>query len=103
MKGSLVVAAALVGGGMLAHLVLDNPGYVAINVGRSLLETTVPMLLLLVGALYLADTNARRLARRTTPARDNYAPNADAAGRATTRNVACSTWRPGAGAARRSC
>ena len=53
MKGSLVVAAALVGGGLLAHLVLDNPGYVAINVGRSLLETTVPMLLLLVGVLYL--------------------------------------------------
>jgi HemY protein len=44
-----------VGGGLLAHLVLDDPGYVAISVGRSLFETTVPVfLLLLVGLYFLA-------------------------------------------------
>jgi HemY protein len=55
MRGSLLTAAALVGGGLLAHLVLDDPGYVAISVGRSLFETTVPVfLLLLVGLYFLA-------------------------------------------------
>jgi HemY protein len=52
MKGSVLVATAVVGGGLLAHLLLDNPGYVAINVGRSLLETTVPMFILVLGGLY---------------------------------------------------
>ena len=54
MKGSLAVAAALVGGGLLAHFVLDDPGYVGISVGRSLFETTVPVLLLLLVGLYFA-------------------------------------------------
>ena len=35
MKGSVLTAAALVGGGVLAHFLLDDPGYVAISAGRS--------------------------------------------------------------------
>jgi HemY protein len=83
MKGSLLTATALVGGGLLAHLVLDDPGYVAISVGRSLFETTVPIfLLLLVGLYFLAraileSLNARqrlaalRTERRKRRARDD--------------------------------
>ena len=83
MKGSLWVAVALVGGGLLAHFVLDDPGYVAINVGRSLFETTFPIfLLMLVGLYFLARavlgslTARRRLAqlraeRRRRRARDD--------------------------------
>ena len=33
MKGSVLTASALVGGGLLAHVVLDDPGYVAISAG----------------------------------------------------------------------
>jgi len=83
MRGSLLTATALVGGGLLAHLVLDDPGYVAISVGRSLFETTVPVfLLLLVGVYFLAravleSLNARhrlaalRTERRRRRARDD--------------------------------
>lgn len=54
MRGSVLTTAALVGGGLFAHLVLNDPGYVAVNVGRSLFETTVPVfLLLLVGFYFL--------------------------------------------------
>ncbi|MGI9246037.1 MAG: heme biosynthesis HemY N-terminal domain-containing protein [Steroidobacteraceae bacterium] len=52
MKTSAVVAAALVGGGLLAHLVLQDPGYVAISAGRSLFETTLPVFLILLAAGY---------------------------------------------------
>jgi HemY protein len=83
MRGSVLTASALVGGGLLAHLVLDDPGYVAISVGRSLFETTAPVfLLLLVGLYFLARavieslTARRRLAtlrleRRKRRARDD--------------------------------
>ena len=83
MKGSVLTASALVGGGLLAHIVLDDPGYVAISAGSSLLETTVPvLLLLLVGLYFLARaiieslTARRRLAtlrveRRKRRARDD--------------------------------
>ena len=83
MRGSLLTASALVGGGLLAHLVLDDPGYVAISAGRSLFETTVPVfLLLLLGLYFLARallgslTARRRLAtlraeRRRRRARDD--------------------------------
>jgi HemY protein len=66
MKGSVVTAATLVGGGLLAHFVLQDPGYVAISIGRALIETTVPVFLLfLVGLYFLTRTvieslNARR-------------------------------------------
>lgn len=82
MKGSILVASALVGGGLFAHLVLDDPGYVAISVGRSLFETTVPVFLLLLVGLYFLTraaleslTARRRLAtlraeRRRRRARD---------------------------------
>jgi HemY protein len=52
MRGSVLTASALVGGGLLAHLVLQDPGYVAVSVGRSLFETTVPVFLLLLVGLY---------------------------------------------------
>lgn len=52
MRGSLLTASALVGGGVLAHFILQDPGYVAISVGHSLFETTVPMFLLLLIGLY---------------------------------------------------
>jgi HemY protein len=52
MKGSLLVAAALVGGGVLAHFVLQDPGYVSVSAGRSLFETTVPVFVLLLVGLY---------------------------------------------------
>ena len=83
MKGSVLTASALVGGGLIAHLVLEDPGYVAISVGQSLFETTVPVfLLLLVGLYFLARavveslTARRRLAtlrmeRRKRRARDD--------------------------------
>jgi HemY protein len=52
MRGSVLVASALVGGGLLAHFVLKDPGYVAVSIGRSLFETTVPVFLLLLVGLY---------------------------------------------------
>jgi HemY protein len=66
MRGSVLTASVIVGGGLLAHFILDDPGYVAINVGRSLFETTVPVFVLLLVGLYFAvrlvieSLNARR-------------------------------------------
>lgn len=83
MKGSVLTASALVGGGLLAHFVLDDPGYVAISAGRSLFETTVLVFLLLLVGLYFmvraiieSLTARRRLAtlrmeRRKRRARDD--------------------------------
>jgi len=69
MKGAVVIAIALVCGGLAAHLLLADPGYVAIRLGRSLFETTVPVFVLMLGGLYLltrsiteAITARRRLA-----------------------------------------
>jgi HemY protein len=53
MKGAAIAALALVGGGLLAHLLLADPGYVAVRVSRQLFETTLPVFLLLLGGLYL--------------------------------------------------
>jgi HemY protein len=65
MRGSIVTALALVGGGLLAHAVLDDPGYVAVSVGRALFETTVPVfLLLLLGLYFLARTLIESLTAR---------------------------------------
>ncbi len=83
MKGAVIVALALAGGGLLAHLLLADPGYVAIRAGQALFETTVPVLLLLLAGTYLAlrwivgaFTARRRLAhlrveRRKRRARDD--------------------------------
>ena len=69
MKGAVVIAIALVCGGLAAHLLLADPGYVAIRLGRTLFETTLPVFLLVLGGLYLlirsitqAFTSRRRLA-----------------------------------------
>lgn len=82
MKGSVLTASALVGGGLLAHVVLDDPGYVAISAGSSLLETTVPVLLLLLVGLYFVAraiieslTARRRLATLRVERRKRRARN----------------------------
>jgi len=68
MRGAAIAAIALVGGGLLAHLLLSDPGHVAIRVGQRLFETTVPVFVLMLGALWLllrglaaALTSRRRL------------------------------------------
>jgi HemY protein len=54
MKGAAIVALALVAGGLLAHLLLIDPGYVAVRLGRTLFETTLPIFaLLLAGGYFL--------------------------------------------------
>jgi HemY protein len=53
MRGAVTVALVLVAGGLLAHVMLADPGYVAIRAGRSLFETTVPVFVLLLAAGYL--------------------------------------------------
>jgi HemY protein len=70
MKAALWAALALVGGGLLAHLLLADPGYVAMRGGPWLFETTLPVFLLLLAAtlgltwlLARAVTARRRLAR----------------------------------------
>ena len=52
MRGSVAIASALVGGGLLAHFVLQDPGYVAFSVGSVLFETTGPVFALLLVGLY---------------------------------------------------
>ena len=54
MKGAAIVALTLVGGGLLAQLLLDDPGYVAIRAGRTLFESTLPVFLLMLGAAYVS-------------------------------------------------
>ena len=83
MKGAIVIAIALVAGALVAHLLLADPGYVAIRFGRSLFETTAPVFLLMLAGLYFltrsiveAFTSRRRLAqlraeRRRRKARDD--------------------------------
>jgi len=48
VKPAVVVALALVGGSLLAHLLLDDPGYVAVRAGHTLFETTLPAALLVI-------------------------------------------------------
>jgi HemY protein len=65
MRSAVLVALALVGGGLLAHVLLADPGYVAIRLGRTLFETTLPIfVLLLAGALALLLALQRALASR---------------------------------------
>ena len=54
MRGTAIVALALVGGGALAHLLLRDPGYVAVRGGPYLFETTLPVMALLLIGIYLA-------------------------------------------------
>ena len=83
MRGAAIVALVLVAGGLLAHLLLADPGYVAIRLGRGLFETTLPIFVLLLAAGHLAAlalsrafASRRRLAhlraeRRRRRARDD--------------------------------
>jgi HemY protein len=65
MRSAVLVALALVGGGLLAHLLLADPGYVAIRFGRTLFETTLPVfVLLLAGAMALLLALRRAFASR---------------------------------------
>ena len=66
MKGAVIVAFALVAGGLLAHLLLIDPGYVAVRLGRTLFETTLPVFaLLLAGGYFLARTLIGAASART--------------------------------------
>jgi HemY protein len=60
MRRATTVALALVGGGLLAHVLLADPGYVAIRAGRSLLETTLPVFVLTLAGVYLLATVLQR-------------------------------------------
>jgi HemY protein len=65
MKGAAIAALVLVAGALLAHLLLTDPGYVAIRLGRTLFETTLPVfVLLLAGAHLLAIAASRAFASR---------------------------------------
>jgi len=70
MKGAVVIALALLAGALAAHVLLADPGYVAIRIGRTLFETTAPVFALMLAGLYLltrsiveAITSRQRLAR----------------------------------------
>jgi HemY protein len=70
VKPAVAIALALVIGGLLAHLLLDDPGYVAVRAGHTLFETTLPAallalfgFLLLMRSLLLAAGSRRRLAQ----------------------------------------
>jgi HemY protein len=54
MKGAVIAVLALVGGGLLAQFLLDDPGYVAIRAGGTLVETTLPVFVLGLVAAYVA-------------------------------------------------
>jgi len=76
MKASAFAALALIGGGLLAHLLLADPGYVAVRAGRQLFETTIPVFLMMLVGLYVllrsiaaALTSRRRLAMLRTERR----------------------------------
>ena len=62
----MVVAIALVGGGLLAHLLLDDPGYVATTRGDRCFETTVPVSLLVLrwSAMLLRSSRSALTSRR---------------------------------------
>jgi HemY protein len=53
MKPAVAIALALVIGGLSAHLLLDDPGYVAVRAGHALFETTLPAALLVLFGLFL--------------------------------------------------
>lgn len=69
MKNGLYVAAALIGGALLAHLLLADPGYVAIRFAGHLVEmSAITFALLVIGAYFLIRwivklVHARRLWR----------------------------------------
>jgi HemY protein len=70
MKAAVIIAIALVAGALAAHVLLADPGYVAIRLGRALFETTAPVFLLMLMGLYFltrsiveAITSRQRLAR----------------------------------------
>src|SRR5262245_43958614 len=71
MKGGLYIAAALLGGALLAHLLLTDAGYVALRFAGYLIEMSAVTFALLLLALYfivrvlLKAFYARRLWRET--------------------------------------
>ncbi len=75
MKTGLYIAAALIGGALLAHLLLADPGYVAIRFAGRLIEmSAITFALLVVGAYFLVRwllklLQARRLWREAQTAR----------------------------------
>ena len=60
------------GGGLLAHLLLADAGYVAVRAGRQLFETTIPVFLVMLVGLYvllrgIAAALTSRRGRATVP------------------------------------
>jgi HemY protein len=53
MRPAVAIALALVAGSLLAHLLLDDPGYVAVRAGHLLFETTLPAALLVLLVLFI--------------------------------------------------
>jgi HemY protein len=52
MKSGLYLAAALLGGALLAHFLLDDPGYVALRLGSTLIEMSIVSFVLALIATY---------------------------------------------------
>ncbi len=75
MKGSLYLAASLIGGALLANILLADPGYVALRFGGRLVEMSAVTFTLLLIAAYFAvrlslhAMNARRTWKRAQAAR----------------------------------
>jgi HemY protein len=71
MKTALILAAALIGGALLANLLLADPGYVALRLGGRLIEMSAVTFVLALIALYflvrlcLQVWNARRMWRQS--------------------------------------
>ena len=98
MKRSLLLAAALVVGAVLANTLLPENGYVAISFRGYLVEMSVPTLVLCVVLMLIALEGLLRLARWPERARDARLEKRRA--RARTSISACWRCRPAAGASR---
>ncbi len=98
MRRSLLLAAALVLGAVLANTLLPENGYVAISFRSYLVEMSVPTLVLCVMLTLLVLESLQTVARWPNRAREARLEQRRA--RARTSISACSRCRPAAGASR---
>lgn len=61
MRFAAIIIAVLLASALAAHFLLSDPGYVAIQFRGHLFEMSVPVLVLLIGALFFAAWLARRI------------------------------------------
>ncbi len=61
MKIGIIIVLALIASGLAAHFLLADPGYVAINFRGYLIEMSVPVLVFLTAALFLAIWFVRKI------------------------------------------